>query len=108
METLMAHLLSGIRPMTTQIKNRRAGACRPDLSGWKSIAVFLYDTPEGEKIGECAAELAHRCAAHLIGIHGMSSHPAERPSDSFACGTQAIRSVIARLRAAEERSLLRS
>jgi len=53
------------------------------LSGWKSIAVFLDDTPKGEKIGKSAAALAHRCRAHLIGIHGMSCNPAEHPSDSM-------------------------
>ena len=41
------------------------------FSGWKSIAVFLDDTPKGEKIGKCAAALAYRCGAHLIGIHGI-------------------------------------
>ena len=30
------------------------------LSSWKSIAVFLDDTPKGEKIGKCAAALAYR------------------------------------------------
>src|ERR1700732_5336279 len=76
------------------------------LSGWKSIAVFLDDTPKGEKIGKCAAALAHRCRAHLIGIHGMSCNPAEHPSDSFACGKKAIDEVFARLRAAEEQKSL--
>jgi hypothetical protein len=76
------------------------------LSGWKSIAVFLDDTPKGEKIGKCAAALAYRCGAHLIGIHGMSCNPAEHPSDSFARGKEAIDSVFARLRAAEEQKAL--
>jgi hypothetical protein len=69
------------------------------LSGWKSIAVFLDDTPKGEKIGKCAAALAYRCGAHLIGLHGVSCNPAEHPSDSFACGKEAIDSVFARLQA---------
>jgi nucleotide-binding universal stress UspA family protein len=72
------------------------------LTNWKTVAVFLDDSPQGAKIGECAVEFAHRCGAHLIGIHGMSSNPAEHPSDSFACGKVAIDSVIARFRAAEE------
>jgi nucleotide-binding universal stress UspA family protein len=76
------------------------------LSSWKSIAVFLDDTPKGEKIGECAVELAHRCGAHLIGLHGMSCNPAEHPSDSFACGKAAIHSVMARLQAAERQKAL--
>jgi nucleotide-binding universal stress UspA family protein len=76
------------------------------LSGWKSIAVFLDDTPKGEKIGKCAAALAYRCGAHLIGIHGMSCNPAEHPPDSFACGKKAIDEVFARLRAAEEQKSL--
>jgi nucleotide-binding universal stress UspA family protein len=77
-----------------------------ELAGWKSIAVFLDDTPKGEKIGECAVELAHRCGAHLIGLHGMSCNPAEHPSDSFACGKAAIHSVMARLQAAERQKAL--
>jgi hypothetical protein len=76
------------------------------LSSWKSIAVFLDDTPKGERIGKCAAALAYRCGAHLIGIHGMSCNPAEHPSDSFACGKEAIHSVFARLQAAEEQKAL--
>ena len=76
------------------------------LSGWKSIAVFLDDTSKGEKIGKSAAALAHRCRAHLIGIHGMSRNPAEHPSDSFARGKEAIDRVFARLRAAEEQKAL--
>jgi nucleotide-binding universal stress UspA family protein len=76
------------------------------LSRWKTIAVFLDDTPKGEKIGKCAATLAYRCGAHLVGIHGMSSNPAERPSDSFACGKEAIHEVFARLRSAEEQEAL--
>ena len=71
-----------------------------------AAAVFLDDTPKGEKIGERAAELAYRCGAHLIGIHGMSCNPAEHPSDSFACGKKAIDEVFARLRAAEEQKSL--
>jgi hypothetical protein len=76
------------------------------LSGWKSIAVFLDDTPKGEKIGKRATALAYRCGAHLIGIHGMSCNPAEHPSDSFACGKKAIHSVFVRLQAAEEQKAL--
>jgi len=76
------------------------------LSGWKTIAVFLDDTPKGEKIGERAAALAYRCGAHLIGIHGMSCNPAEHPSDSFARGKVAIDRVFARLQAAEEQKAL--
>ena len=76
------------------------------FSGWKSIAVFLDDSPKGEKIGKCAAALAHRCRAHLIGIHGMSCNPAEHPSDSFARGKEAIDRVFARLREAEEQKAL--
>jgi nucleotide-binding universal stress UspA family protein len=81
-------------------------AVKEMLSGWKSIAVFLDDTPKGEKIGKCAAALAYRCAAHLIGFHGMSCNLSEHPSDSFACGKEAIHSVFARLQAAEEQKAL--
>jgi nucleotide-binding universal stress UspA family protein len=76
------------------------------LSSWKSIVVFLDDTPKGEKIGKGAAALAYRCGAHLIGIHGMSCNPAEHPSDSFARGKEAIDRVFARLRLAEEQKAL--
>ncbi len=73
---------------------------------WKTVAVFLDDSPQGAKIGECALELAHGCGAHLIGLHGISSNPAEHPSDSFARGKEAIHGVIARLRSAEEQKSL--
>ncbi|HXP97596.1 MAG TPA: universal stress protein, partial [Telmatospirillum sp.] len=69
---------------------------------WKNISVFLNDTPEGGKVGEYAALLAQRFGAHLIGIHGIMGTPGDYAADSFAMGKQAIDSVIARRRAAEE------
>src|SRR5271165_5559599 len=71
-------------------------------SNWKSIAVFLDDTPQGEKIGDHAADLAQRCGAHLIGIHAISGHPGETAASSFARGKLAIDAVIHEQRVAEE------
>jgi nucleotide-binding universal stress UspA family protein len=70
---------------------------------WQNIAVFLDDTPDGERLGQHAVELASRCGAHLIGIHGVSNGPLGHPSDDFVRGRAAICSVIDRLRAADER-----
>ncbi len=76
-------------------------AARAAAPSWKNIAVFLDDTPEGQRLGALAADLASRCGAHLIGIHGVAGAPAGQPCDDFARGTTAISSVIARHRAAE-------
>jgi nucleotide-binding universal stress UspA family protein len=72
------------------------------LANWKSIAVFIDDTPEGERIGDYAASLARRFDAHLIGIHIISGYPGEHPSDSFARGEVAVDDVITRKDAAEQ------
>jgi hypothetical protein len=45
------------------------------LANWKSIAVFIDDTPDGERIGDYAAGLARHFNAHLIGIHVISGYP---------------------------------
>ena len=75
------------------------------LPSWHNIAVFLDDSPEGEQIGMRAVELARRCGAHLIGIHGVANGPAGHASDDFVRGRGAIDSVIARHRAAEEKTV---
>lgn len=73
------------------------------LANWKSIAVFLDDTPQSEKICDYAADLALRCGAHLIGIHGIQGFPGSFPEDSFVHGKQAINALIDRQRATEEK-----
>ncbi len=65
------------------------------LSDWKTITVFLDDTAAGEAIADHAARLAHRCGAHLIGIHALPDYAAEHPASSFALGPQAVNEVIA-------------
>jgi nucleotide-binding universal stress UspA family protein len=72
-------------------------------TNWKTLAVFLDETPQGAKIGAYAAELAHRCGAHLIGIHGLPDITEGNPAAAFAVGRKAIASVLAHHRAAEER-----
>jgi nucleotide-binding universal stress UspA family protein len=64
-------------------------------SNWKSIVVFLDHTPEGENVGQCAADLAERCGAHLIGIHVLPYYFNEHPSSSFARGREAMHEVVA-------------
>lgn len=71
-------------------------------TNWKNISVFLDDTPQGGKVGDYAALLAHRFGAHLIGIHSIVGTPGEYAADSFALGKKAIDSIIARRRAVEE------
>jgi nucleotide-binding universal stress UspA family protein len=72
------------------------------LANWKSIAVFIDDTPAGERIGDYAAGLARHFSAHLIGIHVVSGYPGEQSSDAFARGKVAVEEVIARKDAAEQ------
>lgn len=72
-------------------------------TNWKSIAVFLGETPQGQEIAGQAAALARRFAAHLIGIHGIASGAEVSPAESFARGARAIDDVVAR-HLAEERS----
>ena len=72
------------------------------LSGWKTIVVFLDDTPKGEIVGKEAADLAQRCGAHLIGIHALADYLEEHPAAAFALGAEAVSGVIAEL-AADER-----
>lgn len=72
------------------------------LAGWKSIAVFFDETPEGTKVADQAAAIADCCDAHLIGIYGVMGHPGESPTDGFVRGKVAIREMLARHRAAEK------
>jgi nucleotide-binding universal stress UspA family protein len=72
------------------------------LANWKSIAVFIDDTPDGERIGDYAAGLARHFNAHLIGIHVISGYPGEHAADSFARGKAAIDQLITQKDAAEQ------
>jgi nucleotide-binding universal stress UspA family protein len=76
------------------------------LPGWKTIAVFVDDTPQGLTIAERAAALAERCGAHLIGIHGNPAIPAQHLCDAFARGRVAIGGVIARHHAAAAQRII--
>lgn len=62
----------------------------PGLTSWKTILVFIDDTPAGEKIGDQAAVLAQHCGAHLIGVYGIIGRPDEIPADTFAPGKAAL------------------
>ena len=68
----------------------------------KNIEVFIDATPEGERRADYAATLAHRCGAHLAGIHVISASCPESRADAFAVGEKAIRSSLAWQKAADE------
>ena len=68
----------------------------------KSIGVFVDATPEGEKRIDYAAALAHRCDAHLAGIHVVSAVRPEYRSDYYVIGEKAIRAALASQKAADE------
>jgi len=68
----------------------------------KNIEVFIDATPEGERRADYAATLAHRCGAHLAGIHVISASRPESRADAFAVGEKAIRSSLAWQKAADE------
>jgi nucleotide-binding universal stress UspA family protein len=68
----------------------------------KNIEVFIDATPEGEKRADYAAILAHRCGAHLAGIHVISASRPENRADAFAVGKKAIASSLAWQKASDE------
>jgi nucleotide-binding universal stress UspA family protein len=68
----------------------------------KNIGVFVDATPEGEKRIDYAAALAHRCDAHLAGIHVVSAVRPEYRSDYYVIGEKAIRAALASRKAADE------
>ena len=68
----------------------------------KNIEVFVDATPEGEKRADYAATLAHRCGAHLAGIHCLSASRPESRAAAFAVGGIAVRSSLAWQKAADE------
>ena len=92
------------RPTGVRIPTVQMPSASRMQSNWKSIAVFIDDTPQGEKLGDHAADLAQRCGAHLIGIHAISGHPGETAASSFARGKLAIDAVIHDQRVAEEQT----
>ena len=68
----------------------------------KNIGVFVDATPDGEKRIDYAAALAHRCDAHLAGIHVVSAVRPEYRSDYYVIGEKAIRAALASQKAADE------
>lgn len=73
---------------------------------WRDIAVFLDGSPMGEKVGRHAARLADKHAAHLIGIYGVARPGSKGSYEGFARGQEAIRQVLERRQAAEEKKVL--
>jgi nucleotide-binding universal stress UspA family protein len=76
------------------------------LSMWKSVAVFLDETSEGENIGRQAADLAERCGGHLIGIRVLPNYFDEHPAAEFALGREAEDAVLAKQEAEEKEKTL--
>jgi nucleotide-binding universal stress UspA family protein len=68
----------------------------------KNIGVFVDATPEGEKRVDYAATLAHKCGAHLAGIHVVSAGRPEHRTDYYVIGEKAIRASRAWEKAADE------
>lgn len=75
-------------------------------SSWKNISVFLDESPAGQALCLCAASLAHRFGARLVGVHCLRSAEGERPADGFVRGREAMDKVIARLREEQESRLI--
>lgn len=76
------------------------------LTKWRDIAVFLDGSTVGEKVGRHAARLADKHAAHLIGIYGAARPGSKGSYEGFARGQEAIRQVLERRQAAEEKKVL--
>lgn len=70
------------------------------LPEWRDIAVFLDESPAGDRIGRHAARLAQAHKAHLIGIHGVLRRL--HPSDAVARG-MALKQLLDRRREEDER-----
>jgi nucleotide-binding universal stress UspA family protein len=68
----------------------------------KNIGVFVDATPEGEKRVDYAATLAHKCRAHLAGIHVVSAGRPEHRTDYYVIGEKAIQASRAWEKAADE------
>jgi nucleotide-binding universal stress UspA family protein len=68
----------------------------------KNIEVFVDATPEGDKRADYAATLAHRCGAHLAGIHVVSAGRPEHRTDYYVIGEKAIRAWRTSQKAADE------
>lgn len=87
-------------PSPRRLRGRMAD--RRDAMTLKNIEVFIDATPEGERRADYAATLAHRCGAHLAGIHVISASRPESRADAFAVGEKATRSSLAWQKAADE------
>lgn len=66
---------------------------------WRDIAVFLDESPAGDRIGRHAARLAQSHKAHLIGIHGVLRRL--HPSDAVVRGP-ALKDLLDQRRQADE------
>ncbi|GAA5236660.1 universal stress protein [Verticiella sediminum] len=75
-------------------------------SQWRDVAVFLDGSPAGAAIGRHAARLAQRHKAHLVGVYGVSRDDEGHDAERYARGTQAIKDVMDRRRAADEQKIL--
>jgi nucleotide-binding universal stress UspA family protein len=73
---------------------------------FKNIVVFADATPASVNRLRLAASLAHRYEAHLIGVYVVPGNLDHYPSDAFVRGTEAIRTLRVRYRAAAERAVL--
>jgi nucleotide-binding universal stress UspA family protein len=69
---------------------------------FKNIAVLLDPTPEAENRAACAAAIARRSNAHLIGIHVVSAQRPQHRTDYYVRGGQAVSDMIASLDAEDE------
>jgi len=100
------------RPSAVLLSNSPVGNSSQAIKGntamptdLKSITVFLDASPSGSRRAAHAAALAQRSSAHLVGVHVVFAGVTLPPSMSYACGHEAIASVIAyerRLDAAAE------
>lgn len=71
------------------------------LHRWKTIAVLMDATPQGERVARHAAALARRCDAYLIGVFGVARDPIH-PADAYARG-EGVKEVARRLLLADDR-----
>ena len=73
---------------------------------YKDIVVFVDPSPASMYRLRIAADLARRCAAHLIGVYVVPGNIDDRASDGFVRGELAVCAVLERHRLAEERSVV--
>jgi nucleotide-binding universal stress UspA family protein len=71
----------------------------------KSLVVFVEPTPAGEARIRCAAALAMRHEAHLIGVFIVPHNWGEDRADCYIRGSAAIRELVNRHKSAEQTAL---